>query len=145
MSRIAAVIEELVLATVMNGKVLLPPPKTGIYWQLMGIALLLAGVAFFLLVLALERFFENLYPPDIAALATAGVVIGLAGVVAIAAYFIRRQQMAVAETRKRQMGNNIQTLVSDIFTELDEPVRENPKTAMAVAALAGFLANREMH
>ncbi len=53
---------------------------------------------------------------------------------------MRARQRVSTSAIRAELGKNIRGLIEDVCRELDEPVRESPKTAMVLAGLAGFLA-----
>jgi hypothetical protein len=83
---------------------------------------------------------ETKYTPEIAALAT--------GVTAIAFALVSfGMGKSMGEAKKRDyvdttpdIGNTIKQVIEAIGEELEDPIRDNPKTAVALASLAGFVA-----
>lgn len=139
MSGIAAVIEQVVLATVINGKIL-SPAKSRVDWALVALSCLLAGAGVFFLVLSLHRYLESVYPPAQAALATGLSAMAFAVLAGIVAWYLHQQKQATRGIARVELGKNIKDLIESLTGELDDPVRENPKTAVAIAALTGFFA-----
>lgn len=141
MSGIATVVEELLLATVISEKILMPR-KSKADWALIGLSALLGSMGVFLAALGLDRFLEERYPPDLAAMITAGLLFAAAFVSAAVAYFLRRQRALKLAEERNEFGKNILSLLDEVCSELNEPVRESPKTAVMLAALAGFFVAR---
>jgi len=139
MSGIAAVIEELIMAAVLSPKISLPR-KSKMDWAFMALSILLGCAGIFLSILALERFFEAQYPLDMAALLSAGVVLSVAALIALATYHCRHRKPPAASTDRQELESSLHTLLESICMELETPVRENPKTAVLLAAIAGFVA-----
>lgn len=82
-------------------------------------------------------------------LQTARLVVGagtmsLGIIIAIAVYSI------YAEKRKQLQGyysvlkNNLHSALEVVGEELEEPIRENPKTAVMIASLAGYIAAEKL-
>jgi hypothetical protein len=138
MSGIASMIEGLLL-TVISQRVL-TPRKSRMDWVLMALSILLAGSGLFFLGLALERYLETLYQPDQAALAAGLLMIISAFLVSAAAWRLHRKKATHNLLGHAELGKSIQTLVQSLCSELEEPVRENPKAAILVAAVTGFIA-----
>lgn len=138
MSALLAVVEELVVATIISEKVLLPR-KGMMDWGLTALSILLGVAGISLLILSLDRFLEKIYPADMAALILAGVVLTAAFLAAMLACRYRRQKISNIGAARRELGNNIRSLVGDVCKELDDPVRDNPKMAVILAAVAGFV------
>jgi len=139
MSGIAVVIEELLMATVLAKKTSLPS-KSKMDWAFMALSILLGCAGVFLSVLALDRFFEARYPLDIAALSSAAIVLTVAALIAATTYHCRhRKPPASSSADRHELESNLHVLLESICAELESPVRENPKTAVLLAAVAGFI------
>lgn len=136
MQGIAAIIEELVMAAVLSQKKSLPR-KSKADWALMALSVLLGCAGIFMSMLALERFFEKQYPLDLAALLTAAVILTVAALMALAAYCCRHRKPPVP--RPHELESSLHTLLESVCVELETPIRENPKAAVLIAAIAGFI------
>jgi len=138
MSGLAAVVEELLVAVILSEKVLLPrKSRTDRIFTALSALLGCAGV--FLALLGLERFLETKYPEDAAALIGAGVVLLAALLIAAASSYCRRRKNSLLQAARNELRGNFRGLLDDISGELEGPVQENPKTAVLLAALAGFI------
>ncbi len=135
----AGMIEDLLLNAIVGEKAL-PPPRSRWDWGLTALSVLLAGVAVALCVIGLVRFFEARYSPDAAALLSAAVIFAASLLALAAANICKKRKARRINAAQNDTSKNVQALVEGIAAELDGPVRENPKTAVAIAALAGFLA-----
>jgi len=138
MSGIAVVIEELLMATVLAKKTSLPS-KSKMDWAFMALSILLGCTGLFLSILALERFFEARYPLDIAALSSAAIVLTIAALIAAVTYHCRHRKPPASSADRHELESNLHVLLESICAELESPVRENPKTAVLLAAIAGFI------
>jgi hypothetical protein len=138
MSGITVVIEELLMATVLAKKTSLPS-KSKMDWAFMALSILLGCAGVFLSVLALDRFFEARYPLDIAALSSAAIVFTVAALIAATTYHCRHRKPPASSTDRHELESNLHVLLESICAELESPVRENPKTAVLLAAIAGFI------
>lgn len=131
----SAIIEGLLLAA-MAGRSH-PPRKRGMERALTALSVLLGGAGVFLAVLALDRFLEQRYAPDLAALIASAAV--------LAGSFLA---WAVAGARRKRpdadggLESELRALLGGLCAEFESPIRENPKTAVLLAALAGFMATR---
>jgi hypothetical protein len=139
MTGIAAVVEELLVATILSEKVLLPR-KSKTDWTLLFLSGLLGAAGVFLAVLGFDRFLETIYPEDVAALIAAGVVLLLALLLGCAGGYFRRRKLSILHAARGELRGNFRGLIEDVCKELDGPVRDNPKMAVLLAGLAGFLA-----
>jgi hypothetical protein len=142
MQGVSAMIEDMLIAALIGEKTLLPR-KGRMDWALTALSILLGVAGVVLSVLALERFLEGEYPPDRAALGAATIVLAAAFLAAAAASHCRRRKAAVPGSARDELGQNIRVLIEGICGELDGPVRESPKTAVLLAALAGFFAAQQ--
>lgn len=146
MSGIASVIEKLLLAAVVNEKVW-TPRRNRADWALAALFALLAGAGTVFLLLALDRYLGGVYPPYIAALlCTAALFIAafITAAVLAARRTSARKRNVINDTRGA-LAENIHTMLDAVYVELENPVRENPKTSVLLATLAGFfLANHHM-
>lgn len=138
MSGLLAVVEELLVATIISEKVLLPR-KTKMDWALMALSILLGCMGIILSALALNLLLGESYSPGEAALISAAVIFIAALLVTAARYRFCQKKASNVSTARHEIEKNIRNLLEDICGELDGPVRENPKTAVALAALAGFI------
>lgn len=102
------------------------------------------GVAF--LAVALYGVFLISFPMPAAAGMTGGVLLALSATVAVAGKYgfrkiNQKREQEEAGRLSAMLGNGIDSLLAD----LEEPVRDNPATAVLLASLAGFLSAGRMH
>ncbi len=135
----AVVIEELLMATVMGERGSLPR-KSKMDWALMVFAVLLGCAGVFLSILGLERYFEEKYPLDIAALLSSAIVLAVAFLVVLITRGCQNRKEPPPHTDRQDFEKNLHTLLDGVCKELEGPVRESPKTAVLLAAIAGFIA-----
>lgn len=138
MPSITTVIEELLIAFIIDEK-LLHKRQNKMDWALIVFSVLLGGAGVFLFILGLERFLETIYSPDIAALISAAIIFVTAALAALIAYRFRHSKTTQFDTLRHSLGQNTHTLIKIICDELTDPVKKNPKTAIILAAIAGFL------
>ena len=146
MSGVASIVEKLVLAAVVGEKAWMPRTSRA-DWALAALSVLFAAGGTGFLVLALDRYLSGVYPPYVAALfCTAALFIAALTAAAILAN--RRNRVGKARLigdSHSAIATNINTMIEYACGELEHPVRENPKTAVLVATLAGFfLANHHL-
>ncbi|MCE7887576.1 MAG: hypothetical protein DYH13_08785 [Alphaproteobacteria bacterium PRO2] len=82
-------------------------------------------------------------------LQTARLVIGagtmsLGIIIAAAVYSIYAEKRKQIEGYYSILKNNIHTALEVVGEELEEPIRENPKTAVMIASLAGYIAAEKL-
>ncbi|HRC26924.1 MAG TPA: hypothetical protein PKX87_05785 [Alphaproteobacteria bacterium] len=101
-------------------------------------ALLVLGLGF--MIYAAHLWVSRTYTPEMAALVTGGLLLALAALCVAGMYLL------VQYTRRRviRVKDDITQSLTEIMgiagDELAEPVRDNPKTAVLIASIAGFLA-----
>jgi hypothetical protein len=140
MSGIASVIEELILATVFSEKVAVPR-KNKTDWVLIALSVLFAGAGGVFLVLSLYRYLEGVYAPPLAALASASCLFLAAALPIFVRDYLRAKRVAPVSDARHPLAENLRVIIEAVCTELEEPIKENPKAAVLAAALAGFLAS----
>lgn len=94
-------------------------------------------------------YLQNFVEPEFAALIVAGIIfffaaiIGLMGRKSIVGYgyvTYRRSSSPSSSSPVADIAQTVKNLIEGVTTELEEPIRDNPKTAIALASLAGYLA-----
>lgn len=148
MPGISDTIEKLVVSALLNENVV-PTRTSKIDWALNTLSILLCGGGVIFLLIGLARYLELRYQPDTVAFILAAVLLTTSAIAAYAVCFRRHnnencaRQSAVQSSVRQELSNNLHAVLSDLFQELDTPVRENPKAAMLLAAIAGFFAARQ--
>lgn len=144
MSDIASVVEELVIASLFSEKAAVPR-KSMADWALMAMSALLAGAGILFLILSLNRYLEEIYTPKISAFAMAGCLFLMAFIPVLGMRYLRARRVAPVRSARHPLADNLRLLIEAVCVELEEPVKDNPKAAVALAAFAGFLAtNNQM-
>ena len=134
---IASILEELVMSMVAEKKSFFRINKAGIALLLFSILLAVIGVVFS--VLALDKYLERTYPPDIAAIGSAIVIFAVSFLAIILRRFTGpKKQLPQRPPANGQDGNPYE-LIKEICNEFEDPIRENPKMAVLMAAAAGML------
>lgn len=76
-----------------------------------------------------------------AGLAVVSGLLALAGKGSIKRYgYVTYHRAASRSSPVSDLAQTVKDLIDGVTTELEEPIRENPKTAIALASLAGYLA-----
>ncbi len=110
--------------------------KTGT--TLMAIGAFLLTVASVFLIYAAYLWLGNNFPPDEAAAITGALVLGVAALFFLTSFgiwYYRRYRLLRA---RKDMTALFHQAIEFLDEELSKPVQENPKTATALASLAGF-------
>lgn len=92
-------------------------------------------------------YLQTRYTPDMAALIMAAAAMVFSVLVAFAGVqtMKRHPRSHHAHPPGADMAQMVNQLIDTIGDELEEPIRDNPKTALMVASLAGFLAGNHAH
>jgi hypothetical protein len=136
---------EAIIAAIVAGKRPLISPAGKMEIALLVFALLCAGAGVLFLALALYQYLASLFPlPAVAALVSAASVFVIAALALLLRKFVSIEKAPNHKTVHDEVSENIHAMMASLRSELEEPIRENPKTSMAVAALAGILAARRI-
>jgi len=131
---------ESILAVALIGKGLLSRRKSRVDEGLTVISILLCGAGIVLCILALERFLETLYRPDIAAILTAAAVFSTALLAVLAKQVRNTYGRHAIKNAGSDIEKSLRGMVEPVLQEINEPIRDNPKMAILIAAIAGFAA-----
>lgn len=137
-------IEQFIIDAIMGSKpVASPKNKFGL-----GLAAL-SGFFFFLMMFFISLFAYNelqaFYTQAQAALIMAAAIFILALCSSLGAYLIFKKKSKHSFARRQHLSDMIYQLGEMIGDEIDAPIRDNPKTAMILASLAGFVAGDRLH
>jgi hypothetical protein len=134
MSEISAIAENLIISLIRQKIV---PRRSVADWAFLILAIVLASNGILMLVLALDHFLEKRITPDLAALATGALVIILSTVIGTVAW--KRSKRDIQKI-PAELERNVRVFVRAFGNTLEEPIRENPKMMVMLAALAGSFA-----
>lgn len=137
-------IEQFIIDAIMGMKpVASPKNKFGL-----GLAVL-SGFFFFLTLFFVSLFgynqLQTLYTQSDAALIMAAGIFILGISSSLGAYFIFKRKSKHHHARKQHITGLVAQIGDLIGEEIDGPIRDNPKTAMILASLAGFVAGDKLH
>lgn len=119
-------------------------PATKTEWALLILIGLCAAADVFFLAMALYQYLITIFEPSIAALISAAVFFVVALLAAAIRKFITLEKSGGHKTADDAIKENIHTLMTHLFNELEEPIKDHPKTSMTIATLAGLLAGRRI-
>jgi hypothetical protein len=143
MPDITSIIETLIVNAFMS-KQASAPRINKLEWALLILCILCVATGIFFLDVALYQYLESLYTPYIAALISSALVFAAALVAIIINAFLHRKKATNHSSAQDELSEHIHTLIKGVYTELEDPIRENPKTSVIVAALAGLFAARHI-
>ncbi len=141
MSRLLPIAEQLLMMGALGAQAPRRQDKTQLF--IYGFAGILALVAVIFMIFAMSYWLKQQFTPDVAALATAGIVLALALLVAACGYtysVVRKNKInAVGD----ELKDKIMAVVNAVSEEMEDPIRDHPKSSVALATLAGyFVGNR---
>jgi len=138
MNSFTPIIKEFVIDRIMNSRMAPKISFKGIFilwfaavWGVLGSGFLLYAGYLFL---------QAHYPPNIAALIASLAAIAFSLAVALTGVRIMKRPDTRPQTHHEDITHVVNELFDSIGEELEEPIRDNPKTALMVATLAGYLA-----
>lgn len=113
-------------------------------------AVILAFMALIALLIAEYFYLLAFYSAPLAALGVACTALGLAllsggtGLMLMKGRESRRAHRPAQTKNRQDIAQTLSALFDAMAEELEVPIRENPKTAVALAGLAGFLAGDQV-
>ncbi|HRJ13259.1 MAG TPA: phage holin family protein [Alphaproteobacteria bacterium] len=138
MGGIRTVVGHLVMDKLISGR---PSPisKNKSYHVMMGFAGLFVVVAVIFLLMALYQYLLVQYAPDMAALMTAGASFAIAIIAVLAGHTIRAYHRPKIDSTLHDLRSQLESALKSMEGDWEKPIRENPKTAVALSALVGYI------
>ena len=142
-----AILEPLIAQLLLQG--LLPPPrkhrKAGLL--LLAAAGMLSALGVVYLFIGCERWLTGLYGPITGPLLAGASAMALGGLVAIAGYLTMQVRMSRGRELEaaEKMGEHLFTALEKATRGLDGPIASNPKSAVLMASVAGYMAGEKIH
>jgi H+/Cl- antiporter ClcA len=144
MSDFTPIIKAVVSNMLSNNRSLMTPTDKTV-WALLFFIGLCAGTVVFFLALALYQYLSALYDrPSLASLVSAAILFAVALVAAVVRKLLMDEKPQIHRSAEEEIKENIHTLMLSLFQELEEPIRDHPKTSVTIATLAGLLAGRRI-
>lgn len=103
-------------------------------------ALIFAGSGLFFVIFAGYAWLKQFYVPEVSALFVAGAAYAAAAGLVIIGNIIRHYKRIAVANYSEDSIVAIKKVVESLSKELEDPIRDNPKTALMIAGLAGFTA-----
>ena len=107
---------------------------------LMFISFMLACTGMVFSLYAEYVWLQTFFLPEVAALITAGSAFMLALISAGCSKILDQRRKRTPLFDAAEITESISRIIESVGGELEDPVRDNPKTAIVLASLAGFLA-----
>lgn len=151
MAAFSPVLKQLMLDGIMSSPAMPRLPRIsllGIFFLWFAALLTVMGVGF--LLFAEYAYLTAIYSPELAAVGVACTAMAVS-LLSAATGMIVMDKRASRAKRLPSMGpqpdiaKTITGLIDSLAEELEDPIRENPKTAIMIASLAGFLAGDARH
>jgi hypothetical protein len=134
--------EQLVLSMLAQN---VPPRRNGLpagIAFILATAFALAGAGFILV--AGYDWLQTRYDIQTARLYMGGFSLGFALIIGAIAFMIHLYKREKVKAYYHVVRDNIENAMHMVGDELEEPIRENPKTAMLMAGLAGYIAAEKL-
>lgn len=143
MGPVAIAIEQMVLSKIANsGMIGVPSNKFRLSpWTL---AALLAFIGGCFLIAGAFLWLLNNYSTDVATAGTGILIIFFGLIIALGAYCFHEFKKSRINHYKNEFTDMIGSVLSSITDELEEPIKENPKMAVLLSILAGFILSKNI-
>ncbi len=119
--------------------------KRGSAW--LGYGALAGGIALISIVyfsLAGYALLNETLTDTVAAAIVGGVLAGVSGIIALTGYLSYKGKFQKTAAKPEGLLGNIESSLQSVLGGLEEPIRDNPKLAMLLAAMAGFAAGDKL-
>ena len=142
-----SLVEPVIMQLLMNGlnrpsKPFLPSKEA---IALSVVAAFLGGAGLVYMLIAFHAVMIDTYPPSISALATGLLAFLLAGFSAGIACHLHDLRNLKARLKHANNKDSLMAAIEAATAGLEEPIASNPRTSMALATLAGFMAGDKLH
>lgn len=105
---------------------------------------LLLAVALGFFIYASYIWMTSNYPPETAAIMAGGLTLLTSCICSLSAYAIAHYKRTRIKQMKQDMTKTMQNALEMADDELSQPIKDNPKTAILIASLAGFIAGEKL-
>lgn len=137
MGPLGIALEQMLIAKIASSSAASVAPKAKLTPWCVSLFLGFVGVGF--LIAAAFIWLLNVYGPVFATASTGILILFFGALIALGAWSLHEYK----KSRIRSYKNDIFKTLSNSFAgELEDPIRENPKTAVILSVLAGFLLSR---
>ncbi|MAE51103.1 MAG: hypothetical protein CMH27_04775 [Micavibrio sp.] len=141
MQGVIALLEQYAINRIMGaGSPVSHKSKAGLGLMALAGFLLLLGLGF--LTYALNLWLYEMYAPQVATAITGGLCIFASLLIVMIGYLILQFKKMQHQKSQQEAMEMAVALIDYAQEELREPVEQNPKTSLALAATAGFVAGQ---
>jgi hypothetical protein len=142
MKALLPLLEQVIINSVLNKKApFMRKSKLGIALMVMSGLFLCAALVF--AIISGYGWLLTQYPQPIAALIVAGIILAVSVIAGASGYLVLKKKPKPVEQDK-DILELVFDLAEEYSDEIIEPVQENPKTALILASVAGFIAGETM-
>lgn len=141
----APILKQLMLDGIMSNPAMPRIPRislTGLFFLWFAGVALVMSIGFVLF--AEYIYLVNMYTPESAAIGVACSGLAVAMLSAATGMLLTSRKTAKRPMQERvvppDIAKTLTGLIDSLAQELEDPIRDNPKTAIMIASLAGFLA-----
>jgi hypothetical protein len=136
--RLLPLAEQLLMMGALNTQ--LPKARPDKTQQVIyGFAGVLALVAVIFMILAMSYWLKEQYSPDVAALGTAGITLTFSLLVAACGYTYSVLRKSKIHAVGDELKDKIMSALEAMSEEMEDPIRDHPKSSVALATLAGYV------
>lgn len=138
-------VRELLINGLMAGTAVRTAKKKSVSIAYYGLAAAVAGVGFVFLSIAAYTELQNSFSAPLAAAMVGGAIIFISLLIGLWGYLAAEDRKIIR--KKSYDGNFIDTVedtLKSLMDGIEEPVKDNPKMALLMAALAGFAAGDKL-
>lgn len=138
-------VRELLLKGLMAGTAVRTAKKTSVSFAYYGLAAVVGAVGFVFLSIAGYLQLQEFFSTPIAGVITGSVILGIASCIALTGY-IKLEQKKMVRKPSYDGGfiDTVEDSLKSLMDGIEEPVKDNPKMALLMAALAGFAAGDKL-
>ena len=144
MSRLLPIAEQLIMMSALGSRAATPRPQDRLYQTIYAVSGVLAVVALICLAAAFAYWLRQQYTPDVVALVAGLGILALALLVAAAGYAVSEIRKNKIEAVGEEIKKKVLTALESVADEMEDPIRDHPKSSVAIATLAGYLVGNRL-
>ena len=138
MGKLASIAQGLILERLLSDGLPFTPKKSRVASRLLILSSVLGLVSLGFLIVAMNEYLKTQYPPEMAALLTAGGVFALSLMTGLIAAAINQYQRHRTDVFKNDVKRMVKSTIATLDNELGDTVRDNPLLSVLVSAAAGL-------
>lgn len=141
----ASLLEPLVMAALVSGRSAWAAHRLGSAPSILVVLSACLGLVAALFLLAGGYIWlEHLYGTQLAVLIVGSAAASLSFLMLVASWTIIRIRRKRIAAYQGNIMKTVESAIESLMSEIEEPVRNNPKSAVALAAMAGYMAGGKM-